>query len=386
MLRFLTAGESHGKCLIAVIEGMPAGLDLTEDDINKDLSRRQMGYGRGDRMKIEKDMVRILSGVRAGITLGSPISLHIPNRDWGNWTHLMDPAPFNIPDEAKVTRPRPGHADLVGAIRYNHYNDLRNVLERASARETAARVACGAVAKRLLSEFGIAVTSHVLQIGPVTVAEKPKTDVKTIDNLTANSPVRCTEPKASENMVALIDKCKKAGNTLGGIFQVVVEGLPPGMGTYVHWDRRLDARLSMAVMSIPAVKGVEIGLGFECARLPGSKVHDEITYDTQKDTFRRRTNNAGGLEGGMTTGEPLVINGAMKPISTLRIPLESVDVITKEVSVAHFERSDICAVPACGVIAECVIAFELASALIESYGGNTIEQIRKRLDEPVEER
>ncbi|HHY16920.1 MAG TPA: chorismate synthase [Firmicutes bacterium] len=378
-MRFLTAGESHGQCLVAIVEGVPAGLPLTEAYINRELSRRQMGYGRGGRMKIEKDSVQILSGVRAGKTIGSPVALLIQNRDWENWAGLMDIAPIDVPDESKVTRPRPGHADLVGAIKYGHWDDLRNVLERASARETTARVACGAVAKRLLEEFGIAVTSHVVQIGTVKARELPDdaATTETLETLCSNSPVRCIDRKASGEMVALIDECKKAGDTLGGVFQVIVQGLPPGLGSYVHWDRRLDARLAMAVMSIPAVKGVEIGLGFKCASLKGSEVHDEITFDKHRNRFRRRTNNAGGLEGGTATGEPLVIQGAMKPIATLRIPLESVDLKTKKQSIAHFERSDVCAVPACGVIAESMVAIEISSSLIEAYGGDTVSQIRK---------
>ncbi|MBP8613638.1 MAG: chorismate synthase [Firmicutes bacterium] len=383
MLRFLTSGESHGKCLTAIIDGVPAGLSIEEEYINHHLSRRQMGYGRGPRMDIEKDAVQILSGVRAGKTIGSPICMLIPNRDWENWASIMDISSAPMPKETRVTRPRPGHADLAGAIKYDHFQDLRNVLERASARETAARVACGAVAKRFLEEFHILVTSHVIQIGTVRAQNIPP-DIRLIEQLSLSSPVRCADPNASQKMVAVIDECAQLGDTIGGIFQVLSSGLPPGLGTYVQWDRRLDTRLAGAVMSIPGVKGVEIGLGFKCSELRGTEVHDEIVLDAQSNKLARRSNNAGGIEGGVTNGQPLVIQAVMKPISTTRTSLESVDLETKKPSMAHFERSDVCAVPACGTVAEAMVAIELSSALMERYGSDTVERIKIALKNDLE--
>ncbi len=379
MLRFLTAGESHGKALVAVLEGIPAGLPLSARDIDLDLARRQKGYGRGDRMKVERDTVEIVSGVRNGATLGSPISLVVKNRDWENWQSVMAVEQAEVALDDAVTCPRPGHADLVGVIKYGH-DDIRNVLERASARETAARVACGAVARRLLAELGVSIASHVVSIGAVRAPgflEGEPRSVHTIAQAAESSPVRCADAGASQNMVLEISAAAESGDTLGGTVEVIASGLPPGLGSYVQWDRRLDARLASAVMSIPAIKGVEIGLGFAAAALPGSKVHDEIVYDGQ---VRRRSNNAGGLEGGVTTGEALVVRAAMKPIATLRRPLDSVDISTLEPKKAHHERSDVCAVPACGVVAEAVVALELCSAFLEAFGGDTLLRMRGALE------
>ena len=329
VFRFLTAGESHGEALVAVIDGVPAGLAMAEADVNEDLARRQRGYGRGGRMKIERDQVRILSGVRGGATLGSPITLQIANRDWENWKSTMavsPPAAGVSPKE--VTRPRPGHADLAGAMKYGHH-DIRNVLERSSARETTARVAVAAVGRRLLAEFGITILSHVIEIGGVRV---PADLAIPWDELRARaeaSEVRCADPATEAAMIAAIDEAKAKGDTLGGVFEVVALGCPVGLGSYVQWDRRLDGRLAQAFCSIQAIKGCELGLGFETARRPGSAVHDEILFDPQQG-FRRTTNNAGGLEGGVTNGEPVVVRAAMKPLSTLRTPLRSVDLVTKE--------------------------------------------------------
>lgn len=383
MLRFLTAGESHGKCLTAIIDGMPAGLHIQEEYINRCLSKRQMGYGRGPRMNIEEDTVQILSGVRAGKTIGSPICMLIPNRDWENWASIMDISVAPMTEETRITRPRPGHADLAGAIKYDQLQDLRNVFERASARETVARVACGAVAKRFLEEFDIIVTSHVTQIGTVRAQNLPK-DLRLVEQRALSSPVRCADLNASEKMVAAIDECIRSKDTIGGIFQVLATGLPPGLGTYVQWDRRLDARLAGAIMSIPGVKGVEIGLGFKYPELTGTQVHDEIILDEHSKKLTRRSNNAGGIEGGVTNGQPLIIQAVMKPISTTKTPLQSVELETKTPSVAHFERSDVCAVPACGVVAEAMVAMELASALMERYGSDTVEQIKIALKKDLD--
>src|SRR3989338_5383179 len=322
--RFLTAGESHGEALAAVIDGVPAGLPLAEADINADLARRQRGYGRGGRMKIERDQVRILSGVRGGATLGSPITLEIPNRDWENWkTTMAGGRPEPGPAQKPVPRPRPGHADLAGAMKYGHH-DIRNVLERSSARETTARVAVAGVARRLLAEFGISILSHVTEIGPARIAPDLELPWEEIRRRAEASEVRCADPDAEAAMVAAIDGAKAQGDTLGGVFEVVALGCPVGLGSYVQWDRRLDGRLAKALCSIQAIKGCEFGLGFETARRPGSAVHDEILFDAESG-FKRASNRAGGLEGGVTNGQPLIVRAAMKPISTLRKPLRSVD-------------------------------------------------------------
>lgn len=346
MLRFLTSGESHGKCLIAILEGMVANLPLSVEDINRDLERRQQGWGRGGRMSIEKDQVEILSGVRFGLTLGSPICLKVENKDWDNWEKIMTPHSAKDQQAEAVTKLRPGHADLAGVIKYNQ-KDVRNILERASARETAARVALGGVAKKLLSQFKISISSSVIHIG----GKSKEKDYK-----------------------ELIDKAKSEGNSLGGVFEVKAVNVPPGLGSHVHYDRKLDGLIAQALMSIPAIKGVEIGLGFESALLKGSKVHDEITYG--EGQFKHKTNHAGGLEGGISNGEPILARCAMKPISTLTSPLHSVDLKSKMVSPAHVERSDICAVEAAAVIGEAMLALVLAQAFLEKFGGDSLEEVK----------
>ncbi len=373
--RFLTAGESHGEALTAVIDGVPAGLPLTEADINEDLARRQRGYGRGGRMKIEQDQVHISAGVRWGLTLGSPISLTIKNRDWENWRSTMSVgAPPPDAPAKTVTRPRPGHADLAGAMKYAHH-DIRNVLERSSARETTARVAVAGVAKRLLAEFGITILSHVVEIGGVRVQtlEIPWDEIR---RRAEGSEVRCADPGVEQAMIEAIDRAKAAGDTLGGVFEVVALGCPVGLGSYVQWDRKLDGLLAQAVCSIHAIKGAELGLGFEAARRPGSQVHDEIMFD--KDAgFHRGSNSAGGLEGGVTNGQPVVVRAVMKPISTLRKPLRSVDLSTKAAVEAVVERSDVCAVPAAGVVGEAMVAIVLAGAFLDKFGGDSMDEIRR---------
>jgi len=376
--RFLTAGESHGEALVAVIDGVPAGLPLTEAEINEDLARRQKGYGRGGRMKIERDRVHLTSGVRWGLTLGSPITLTIPNLDWENWKATMSIGPPEPGAAAKqITRPRPGHADLAGAMKYGH-RDIRNVLERSSARETTARVAVAGVAKKLLAEFGIQILSQVVEIGGIRVGELDLPWAE-IQRRAEASEVRCADPETERRIIEAIDNAKAKGDTLGGIFEVVALGCPVGLGSYVQWDRRLDGRLAQAFCAIQAIKGVELGLGFETARRPGSQVHDEILYDADAG-FKRTTNNAGGLEGGVTNGQPVVVRAAMKPLSTLRTPLRSVDVATKEAVEAVVERSDVCAVPAAGVVGEAMMAIVLAQAFLEKFGGDSLEEIRRNYD------
>jgi len=373
MFRFLTAGESHGKALMVIIEGLPAGLPLTEDYIALDLRRRQGGYGRSQRQQIEEDRAEILSGVRHGLTLGSPISLAIRNRDWANWQDVMQVEPAAEPDE-KLTRLRPGHADLAGAIKYGQ-DDVRSILERASARETAARVAVGAVARRFLEEFGMAVHSHTLAIGEVRAEGQGEPDWALVEA----SPVRCADGQVSEQMVRAIDVGREAGDSLGGIFEVWATGVPIGLGSHVHWDRRLDGRLAQAAMSIQAVKGVGIGGGFALARLPGSQAHDVILPADQwgDRPWRRATNRAGGLEGGMTNGEPIVLRAVLKPLSTLAKPLPSADLATGEAVEAHYERSDVCVVPAAGVIGEAMVAIVLAEAMLEKFGGDHIDETKR---------
>lgn len=387
MIRFTTAGESHGRGLVAILEGIPAGLPLGAEDVNRELRRRMAGYGRGARMKIEADAVEFVGGVRAGETLGSPIAMVLWNRDWENWEDVMAPEPdadAAAGRRRRVTRPRPGHADLVGVLKYDR-SDARDILERASARETAARVACGAVCRRLLSEFGVEIGSHVIELGSVRAGSREH--LPTPLNAAADgSPVRCLDPEASGAMVAAIDAALEARDTLGGIAEVVVRGLVLGLGAHVSWDRKLDGRLAQAIMSIPAVKGVEIGLGFEAARRPGSQVHDEIGRGGRSETggFARPTNRAGGLEGGMTTGEPLVLRAAMKPIATLRRPLETVDLVTGDTARAQSERSDVTAVPAMGVIAEAMSAIVLAGAMVEKFGADSLAEMRTNFDGYVE--
>lgn len=377
MLRYLTAGESHGPALTAIVEGIPAGLPLTEEFINKQLSRRQGGYGRGARMTIESDQARFLSGVRSGLTLGSPVTLIIENRDWENWSETMSPDPGANINERIVTRPRPGHADLAGALKYRH-DDIRNVLERSSARETAARVAAGSVARRLLEELGIKIIGHVVSIGGLFAAAD-NLDRPDHQLLAAESRIYCIDLEAEKAMVEKIDKAKEAGDTLGGTFEIRAYGVPAGLGSYVHWDRRIDSRLAAALMSIQAVKGVEIGLGFASTNLPGSQVQDEIFYK-KPGGFYRKTNRAGGIEGGVTNGEVIILRAAMKPIPTLRRPLKSVDIVTKKKLEASVERSDVCAVPAASVIGEAVVAWELAKACLEKFGGDSMAELKSNWD------
>jgi chorismate synthase len=382
-LRFTTAGESHGPGLVAIVEGLPAGLELDRERIDREMARRQLGHGRGGRMKIERDAVEVRAGVRHGRTLGSPVALLVANRDYANWEERMSPWPV----EAEVEEshlPRPGHADLVGAQKYGH-RDVRNVLERASARETAARVAAGAVAKELLAALGVSVHSHVLQIASVRAAER---DDLTPEDFAAvdDSPVRCLDPEASERMVAEIDRLRKANESLGGIFEVRAFGLVPGLGSHVSWDQRLDGRLAQAVVSIQAVKGVSVGEAWEVAGLPGSESHDEIFW-SEESGYHRETNRAGGVEGGMSNGEPLIVRGALKPISTLTKPLRSVDTETKEPAQAMRERTDSTVVPAAAVVAEAMVALTLARSYREKFGGDHIDDVlaavaayRERID------
>jgi chorismate synthase len=374
MLRYLTAGESHGELLMGIIEGMPSGLLIRVTDIDRDLARRQVGYGRGNRMKIEKDSVKIYTGVRWGRTLGSPIGLVIRNKDWENWRDKMSPDPMFLNTANPVTRPRPGHADLPGALKYGA-TDIRNILERSSARETAMRVAVGSVAKRLLAEFGIEVVSHVLSIGGV-FSKVPKASSQEIRKRAEASELRCADHDAEKRMMKRIDQAMAAGDTLGGVFELIITGALVGLGSHVHWDRKLDGRLASALMSIQAIKGVEVGAGFGVANKPGSQVHDEISW-SRKEGFYRKTNMAGGIEGGMSNGEDIVLRAVMKPIPTLYKPLRSVDMASKKPFKASIERSDACAVPAAGVVAEAAAAFEIASAMIEKFGGDSIEEMKR---------
>ncbi len=380
-MRYLTAGESHGPQLTTILEGVPAGLPLTVEDINDDLARRQKGHGRGRRMQIEKDTVDILSGVRHGQTLGSPITLAVTNDDWKHWTKIMGIEPLSQEDQEevkrKVTKPRPGHADLNGAIKYGH-RDMRNVLERSSARETTVRVAAGAVARKFLAELGIKVAGHVTEIGGVKAEPQP---IKNLDDLKAQteaSPVRCYDKKVEQEMMDAIDTAKENGDSIGGIVEVIVEGVPAGVGSYVHYDRKLDAKVAASIMSINAFKGVEFGVGFQAASLPGSKVHDEIAWSEDRGYYRL-SNNLGGFEGGMTTGMPIVVRGVMKPIPTLYKPLQSVDIDTKEPFQASIERSDSCAVPAASVVAEAVVAWEIAQAIVEQFGQDRMDLIKENV-------
>jgi chorismate synthase len=374
-LRLITAGESHGPGLTCILEGMPAGLTLERDQINRDLARRQLGHGRGGRMKIERDQAEVTGGVRHGRTLGGPIALQVTNRDYANWEERMNPWPVDAA-VAAVHLPRPGHADLVGTQKYG-LTDVRNVLERASARETAARVAGGAVAKAFLKELGVEVFSHVIQITSVHAPRKEDLTPQDFANVD-ESPVRCLDPEATKSMVAEIDRLRKANESLGGVFEVRAFGLVPGLGSHVSWEERLDGRLGQAILSIQAIKAVSIGDGTEVAGLPGSQAHDEIFYD-DRDGYYRQTNRSGGVEGGMTTGAPLVVRASMKPLPTLTKPLRSVDIATHEPAEALRERTDSCTVPAAGVVGEAMVAFVLADAYRRKFGGDHIDDVRGSL-------
>lgn len=390
-LRFFTAGESHGRGLVGVLEGIPAGLSLSSDDIDRELKRRQLGYGRGGRMKIEQDHAQILSGVRWGTTIGSPLSLLIENRDWENWQEGMSSDEAHKDSIPAVTRPRPGHADLPGALKYNQ-KDVRNILERSSARETAMKVALGAIAKRFLAEFGVRLSSYVIRIGGIALPgpfleefRKRFSSEDMVDRIDL-SPVRCPDEGTSQDMIGLIDEASRNGDTLGGVFEVIATGVPVGLGSHIQWDTRLDGRLAQALMGIQAIKGVEIGDGFEMAQKSGSAVMDEIFFRSRKSEdetqihqsgFYRNTNHAGGIEGGITNGMPVIVRAAMKPIPTLKKPLRSVDIVTKEPFEAAYERSDTCAVPAAAVVAEAMVALVLADAMLDKFGGDSMDETRR---------
>jgi chorismate synthase len=399
-LRFTTAGESHGKALVAIVEGLPAGLPVTAEWVDRELARRMQGYGRGARMKIERDHIEWLSGLRAGETLGSPVAMLIPNRDWANWEDVMAYENSDPPGEIRrrrVTRPRPGHADLAGVLKYDRI-DGRDILERASARETTARVAAGALAKRLLAEFGIEIGSHIVSLGGIRSSWDPAALPVPLNESSDRSEVRVLDAGVEAEIIRRIDAAKKAGDTLGGEAEIIARGVVVGLGSHVSWDRKLDGRLAGMLMSIPAVKGVEIGMGFEASRRPGSEVHDPIEGGVAEPApsnrargqrgggtdprggFRRPTNNAGGLEGGITTGEPVVVKVAMKPIATLMSPLPTVDLTSGQAAKAVSERSDVTAVPAMGVIAEAVVALVLADAMLEKFGGDSLSEMRRNYD------
>lgn len=384
-MRYLTAGESHGKQLTTIVEGVPAGMPLTSENINESLLRRQKGYGRGKRMQIEKDLVDICGGVRHGYTLGSPIAMVVKNDDFKHWEDIMGEDPIDLDKEIRrtVTRPRPGHADLNGAMKYGH-RDMRNILERSSARETGARVAAGAVAKTLLNHLGVKIVGYVHEIAGITAKDQPELTIEQKIERSEASDVRVLDPDVEQPMRDAIDQAKKDGDSIGGICEVVIEGLPAGIGSYVHYDRKLDARLAFAVQSINAFKGVEFGIGFEASRRPGSKVHDEIIW-SEKEGYSRRTNNLGGFEGGMTSGMPVVVRGVMKPIPTLYKPLQSVDIESKEVFSASIERSDSCAVPAAAVVMEHVVAFEVAKAILEQFPNDQFIKLKEAFDQYREE-
>jgi chorismate synthase len=385
MLRFLTAGESHGRALVVILEGLPAGLSIDADAIARELRRRQGGYGRGRRMAIESDRAEILSGVRAGETLGGPVAMTIENRDWVNWQYTMRstveaPADAGGAHRAPVTRPRPGHADLAGGAKYER-DDLRDILERASARETAARVAAGALARQLLARTGVRITSHVFTLGRHTLADRGAVDFARASALADDAPLRCVDPDLERAMIDEIDRAREAGDTLGGAFEIIATGVPIGLGSYVQWDRKLDGRLAQALMSIPAIKAVGIGIGPEAAERPGSRVHDEIVGGNaaRATGLGRPTNNAGGLEGGVTNGEDVRVSVYMKPISTLMKPLRSVDLATMTESPAAIERSDVCAVPAAAVVGEAMVALVLADALLERFGGDSMAALERAM-------
>ncbi len=379
MFRFITGGESHGPSLSAIVEGLPANLPIDLDEVNQHLKRRQGGYGRGARQQIETDKVEILSGIRFGRAMGGPITLLVRNRDWENWTDRMSITPVET-ETAPITQPRPGHADFPGMLKYNS-NDLRPMLERSSARNTAVLVATAGICRQLLSQLGIEIVSHVVMIGNVWANFPDVVDYRDIAKRAETSPVRCADPIAEQGIIAAIDVCMQEGtrDTLGGVFEVIALGCPPGLGSFVHWDKKLDGRLAAAVMSIQAIKGVEVGLGFGVAQIPGSKVHDELFFGAAEG-FTRGTNNAGGIEGGMTNGEPVVVRAAMKPISTLPTPLATVDMKTKQAVKAHFERSDVCAVPAAAIVGEAMVVLTLTQAVLEKFGGDSLEELKRNYD------
>src|SRR5688572_26629139 len=389
MLRFLTAGESHGQALVMTLDGMPAGLQVDIDALNAQLRRRQGGYGRGRRMQIESDRAEMLAGVRHGVTTGAPIALLIRNRDWVNWQQTMY-VEREMPEDASgtkrpdVTRPRPGHADLAGALKYGH-SDVRDVLERASARETAARVAAGSLARQLLGAFDIRLASHVSAIGDVVIAADRVVAFEEANALDDNSPLRCVDEELQQRMITYIDAARDAGDTVGGAFEIIAAGVPPGLGSYVQWDRKLDGRLGQALMCIHAIKAVGIGIGPDVAVRPGSRVHDEILPPDATDRPVRPTNNAGGLEGGVTNGQDVRVTGFMKPIATLMKPLRSVDLNTMSEAPAAIERSDVCAVPAAAVVGEAMVAFVLAGAFLEKFGGDSIDEIQRHYDASAEQ-
>lgn len=377
-MRYLTAGESHGPQLTVIVEGMPSNVPISIDKINEQLARRQKGHGRGNRMNIEKDRVHVFSGIRFGKTTGAPITLVIENKDWKRWQDVMSVGDkAENKDKRRVSRPRPGHADLNGAIKYRH-RDMRNVLERSSARETAARVAVGALARQLLQYCGIDIAGHVVRIGGAGTVPTPNIPLTELRERSEASSVRCIDTELEQKMIAVIDKAKADGDTVGGVVEVIVTGVPAGMGSHVHWDRKLDARLAQAVMSVQAFKGVEFGIGFEAAHKPGSQVHDEIAW-SEEEGYYRKTNRLGGFEGGMTSGAPIVIRGVMKPIPTLYKPLKSVDIDSKEEFTASIERSDNCAVPAASVVVEGVVSWEIARALCEKFSSDTFEELLDNL-------
>ena len=391
MLRFLTAGESHGRALVVILEGIPAGLALDLEQLDRELRRRQGGYGRGRRMAIESDRAQILSGVRRGETIGGPIAMMIENRDWPNWQHTMSVEAEPAADaggarRAAVSRPRPGHADLAGAAKFDR-TDVRDILERASARETAARVAAGAVARQLLQQAGMRVTSHVFAVGAARLVENTPVSFDQAAALADDAPFRCVDADVERRMIAEVDAAREAGDTKGGAFEVIVTGVPPGLGSYTQWDRKLDGRLAQALMSIPAIKAVGVGLGPEVAFRPGSQVHDELVPDpsgARATGIARPTNNAGGLEGGVTNGEDLRVSAWMKPISTLMKPLRSVDLTTMGEAAAAIERSDVCAVPAAAVVGEAMVSIVLASALVEKFGGDSMSELTRALSASAE--
>ena len=381
MLRFETAGESHGQCLVATLTGMPAGIPVSVEYVDHELWRRQQGFGRGGRMKIETDKVQIVSGVRHSQTIGAPIAMLIENKDWKNWTEVLPVEDYEGSGEKKkkLTRPRPGHADLAGCIKYD-YQDARYVLERASARETTARVAIGAVAKQLLSRFGIEVLSHVIAVGSARLERQASWEEIVAVNQKKEVLLGCVDEEAEQRMKALVDEAYRTGDTIGGVFEVVAHGLPIGLGSHVTWDSRLDGRLAQAIVSMQAVKGVEIGFASEGAASFGSRVQDTIHYDKEGRRFTRGANRAGGLEGGMTNGQDLLVRGLLKPISTLRRPLESVDLETREAAAAAYERSDVAVVPAAGVIGEAMVAIVLAQAFLEKFGGDSLGETRRNFE------